>query len=106
MLHDERGLLTHGETLIRTASLSIPEAAAELGTHPSHLTRVFSQNYGISPHQYVIGRRVDLARHLLSNGIRTVDAAAQSGFHDQAHLTRHFRRVLGATPAVFAAPAR
>ncbi|MGC3023347.1 hypothetical protein [Brevibacterium sp. FAM 24630] len=31
MLHDERGLLTHGETLIRTASLSIPEAAAELG---------------------------------------------------------------------------
>ncbi|MFZ8757723.1 hypothetical protein [Microbacterium sp. LMI1-1-1.1] len=36
------------------------------------------------------------------DGCRPADAAVLAGFHDQAHLTRHFRRVLGVTPAVFA----
>lgn len=43
-----------------TESFTIAEAAAQLGAHPSHLIRVFSQSYGIAPHQYQIGRRVDL----------------------------------------------
>lgn len=85
-----------------TESLTIAEAAEALDAHPSHLIRVFSQTYGIAPHQYMIGRRVDLARRLLSGGRRPADAAAMAGFHDQAHLTRHFRRVLGVTPTVFA----
>ncbi|MDJ1370504.1 helix-turn-helix domain-containing protein [Gulosibacter molinativorax] len=86
-----------------TESFTIAEAAAELGAHPSHLVRVFSQAYGIPPHQYLVGRRVDLARHLLAEGYRPADAAALAGFHDQAHLTRHFRRVLGITPSAIAA---
>jgi AraC-like DNA-binding protein len=89
-----------------TASFTIAEAAAVLGAHPSHLVRVFSRSYGIAPHRYITGRRVDLARRLLLRGLAPAEAAVAAGFHDQAHLTRHFRRVLGTTPGVFAATAR
>jgi AraC-like DNA-binding protein len=86
-----------------TSSLTIADAAREFGTHPSHLVRAFSQAYGIPPHRYLTGRRVDLARRLLRNGTPPAAAAAAAGFHDQSHLTRHFRRVLGTTPGTFAA---
>lgn len=66
--------------------------------HPSHLVRVFSRTYGMAPHQYLIGRRVDLARRLLADRHTAADAANLSGFHDQSHMTRHFRRILGITP--------
>jgi AraC-like DNA-binding protein len=84
-------------------SFTIEEAAGLLGAHPSHLVRVFSRAYGIPPHRYLTGRRVERARRLLLDGRSAADAAAASGFHDQAHLTRHFRRVLGTTPGAFAA---
>lgn len=84
-------------------AVTIERAARELGAHPGHLVRVFSQTYGIPPHRYVIGRRVDRARHLLLQGSSPADAAAAAGFHDQSHLHRHFRRVLGTTPGSFAA---
>lgn len=84
-----------------TESFTIAEVAAQLQTHPSHVTRAFSQAYGIAPHQYVVGRRVDLARRLLSRGFPPADVAARTGFHDQPHMTRHFRRVLGITPRAF-----
>ena len=84
-------------------SFTIEEAARLLGAHPSHLVRVFSQAYGIPPHRYVTGRRVDDARRLLLRGRSPAQTAAEAGFHDQAHLTRHFRRVLGTAPGAFAA---
>lgn len=86
-----------------TESFTIAEAAGLLGVHPSHLVRAFTNAFGIPPHRYVTGRRVDRARRLLLAGHGPADAAAEAGFHDQAHLTRHFRRVLGTTPGVFAA---
>lgn len=87
-----------------TESFTIAEVAAELTVHPRHLTRAFSQTYGLAPHQYVLSRRVDLARRLLIGGAPAASVAADAGFFDQAHLTRHFRRILGATPGAFAAP--
>lgn len=88
-----------------TESFTIAAAARELGAHPSHLVREFSRAYGMPPHRYLVGRRVDAARRLLVDGCRPAEAAARVGFHDQAHLTRHFRRVWGVTPGVFARPA-
>lgn len=85
-----------------TETFTIASVAEEFGTHPSHLTRVFAQAYGIAPHRYLVSRRIDLARRLLLDGHSPATAAVVAGFHDQAHLTRHFRRVLGTTPAAFA----
>lgn len=84
------------------AGVTLDEASHLLGAHPSHLVRAFSQAYGIAPHRYLTSRRVDLARRLILDGHAVADAAHRAGFHDQAHLTRHFRRVLGTTPGVFA----
>lgn len=88
-----------------TESFTLAEAATILCAHPSHLVRTFSATYGIPPHRYVTGRRVDRARHLLARGVSAADAAVAVGFHDQAHMSRHFRRILGVAPGTFAAAA-
>jgi AraC-like DNA-binding protein len=77
-------------------------AAAELGATPARLVRAFTTAYGMPPHRYLTGRRVDLARRLLLRGTPVADVAIAAGFYDQAHLTRHFARTLGVTPARFA----
>jgi AraC-like DNA-binding protein len=84
-----------------TTGLTLAEAAAELNASETHLVRAFSREHGIAPHQYLTGRRLDLARHLLLAGRSAADTAAEVGFYDQAHLTRHFTRLLGVPPGRF-----
>ena len=83
-------------------ALTLAEAADTLGAHPVHLVRSFGRRFGLPPHRYVTGRRVDRARRLLLDGTPPADVAAAAGFTDQAHLTRHFKRYLGTTPGRFA----
>jgi AraC-like DNA-binding protein len=84
------------------AKMTLRDASDALHVHPSHLVRVFSREFGISPHRYLTTRRVDRARRLLLDGIPASQAAAETGFYDQSHLTRHFIQVLGTTPAHYA----
>lgn len=76
-------------------------AAGALAADPTYLVRAFGREFAMSPHQYVIGRRVDRARRLLLAGVPPTDVAADVGFYDQAHLGRHFKRFLGVTPGAF-----
>ncbi|MGW8066869.1 AraC family transcriptional regulator [Streptomyces ziwulingensis] len=78
--------------------LTLNEATGIVPAHPAHLVRAFSSAYGIAPHQYLMSRRVDRARRLLLDGSAPADVAASTGFYDQAHLTRHFKRLVGVTP--------
>ncbi|MHB9860781.1 helix-turn-helix transcriptional regulator [Streptomyces sp. YIM S03343] len=78
--------------------LTLEGAAALLYAHPAHLVRAFTQAYGIAPHQYLTSRRVNSARRLLLDGLAPGDVAAATGFYDQSHLTRHFRKLVGVTP--------
>lgn len=78
--------------------LTLDAAAATLHAHPTHLIRAFTRVHGLPPHRYLTGRRVELARRLLLAGQPAAEVAAAAGFHDQSHLTRHFRRMLGTTP--------
>ncbi len=80
-------------------ALTLAEAAETLGAHPAYLVRCFGSRFGLPPHRYLTGRRVDHARRLLLTGAPAADVAASAGFTDQAHLTRHFKRYLGTTPA-------
>ncbi|MFI0232332.1 AraC family ligand binding domain-containing protein [Streptomyces sp. NPDC017086] len=80
------------------AGLSLEEAARVLHAHPAHLVRAFSGAYGIAPHQYLMSRRVGRARRLLLDGVPPGEVAQVTGFYDQAHLTRHFRKLVGVTP--------
>jgi AraC-like DNA-binding protein len=81
-----------------TEGLGLDEAARLLHAHPTHLVRAFGKAFGIAPHQYLTARRVERARRLLLDGRPAAEVAPAAGFHDQSHLTRHFRRHLGVTP--------
>jgi AraC-like DNA-binding protein len=85
-----------------TTGLTLAEATAELNASETHLVRAFTREHGIPPHQYLTGRRLDLARHLLLDGRPVAEVAAEVGFYDQAHLTRHFTRMLGVPPGRYA----
>ncbi|GGR02493.1 AraC family transcriptional regulator [Streptomyces pilosus] len=83
--------------------LALAEAGALLSAHPAHLVRAFSTAYGIAPHQYLMSRRVGRARRMLLEGWPVSGVAVATGFYDQAHLTRHFRRLVGVTPGRYRA---
>jgi AraC-like DNA-binding protein len=82
--------------------MTLRDASDLLHAHPAHLVRAFGREFGISPHQYLTSRRVDLARRLLLGGMSPSLAAAEAGFYDQSHLTRHFKHVLGTSPGRYA----
>ena len=83
-------------------ALTLAEAGQILHVSRAHLVRCFTRTFGIAPHRYVVARRIDAARRRLLDGEPVAQVATGVGFHDQAHLTRHFRRHVGTTPARFA----
>lgn len=62
------------------------------------LTRHFRACLGTSPHRYVVMRRLDCAKRLIQAGAALAAAATESGFADQAHMTRHFKKTYGVPP--------
>lgn len=75
--------------------------AAAVGTGPFSLLRAFRRAYALPPHAYLTQRRVERARELLDAGRPPAEVAISAGFYDQAHLTRHFRRILGVQPGAY-----
>lgn len=81
--------------------IMLAEAGRILDVSPAHIVRSFTQRFGISPHRYLVGRRIDVARGHLLEGQPVARVAADVGFHDQAHFTKHFKRHVGTTPASY-----
>jgi AraC-like DNA-binding protein len=88
-----------------TAELERPpaltEIAAAAGLSRYQLVRSFRAEVGLPPYAWLAQHRVARARVLLERGCRPAEAAALTGFADQAHLTRWFRRVVGVTPGAY-----
>ncbi len=80
---------------------ALAELAAMTGLSQFALLRAFRAATGLPPHAYLNQVRVRQARLLLDGGVAAADVAAQVGFADQAHLTRHFKRVVGVPPAAY-----
>jgi AraC family transcriptional regulator len=79
--------------------LTLTEIAGAAHTSPYHLARLFKANIGLSPHQYVIRRRVERAKTLLvGTDLPIVEIAGAVGFANQSHLALHLRRLLGVSP--------
>jgi AraC family transcriptional regulator len=86
--------------------LSIVELARIAQTSPFHFARHFKASIGLTPHQYVMERRIELAKWLLADHDRSIaDVAYSCGFATQAHLTTVFRRLVGVTPMAYRAHA-
>lgn len=83
-------------------TVTLDDLAAHAGRSKYHLLRTFSREVGMPPHAYQTRARVLRARDLLESGVPPARAALETGFADQSHLTRHFKRLLGTTPGRYA----
>jgi AraC family transcriptional regulator len=82
------------------ANFSLRELASAVQLSPYHFSRSFKRVTGLSPHQYVLSQRVQLARRLLAEtSLSIAEVAHQVGFYDQSHFTYHFKRLVGITPS-------
>ena len=82
--------------------LTIDVLAREAGLSPMHFARAFRETTGHAPHRYLLALRLQRARLLLGEPGATIsDVALRTGFTDQAHLTRLFRREFGVTPGTY-----
>ena len=84
------------------APLTLEDLAAEAGMSRFHLIRAFRHQTGLTPHAYLVQRRVHLARRMIQQGTPLAETAAACGFADQSHMTRQFARTFGAAPGAFA----
>jgi AraC-like DNA-binding protein len=82
---------------------SAEELANAAGCSRYSAYRAFLSVYGLTPSEYQRQLRLRTARRLLADGVPPAHAAAETGFADQAHLSRWFRRCYGVTPAAYQA---
>jgi AraC family transcriptional regulator len=78
---------------------SLREMAGVAAMSPFHFQRLFRATIGLTPHAYVMARRMERARRLLDDpGLRVADVASRLGFFDLSHFRRCFRRQFNALP--------
>ncbi len=83
-------------------TISLEQLADIANLKPLRLLRVFRKEVGLPPHAYLVQVRVTRAKVLLSMAVPIAQVAADTGFTDQSHLTRHFKRLVGVTPRQYA----
>jgi AraC-like DNA-binding protein len=79
--------------------ISLDDLAAHTGLDKFHLCRAFRAQVGLPPHTYLIQLRIARAKQLLAAGVKPSEIAPRIGMYDQSQLNRHFRRIVGTTPA-------
>ncbi|MFC5830826.1 AraC family transcriptional regulator [Nonomuraea insulae] len=80
---------------------ALDDLAGAVGSRPFALLRAFKAATGMPPHAYLTSLRVRQACRLLRSGVPPARVAAEVGFTDQAHLNRHFKRIVGVPPAAY-----
>ncbi len=79
--------------------LTLVSLANIAGVSASYFSHLFRNSLAVAPHQYLLKRRLEHARDLLENSRRSIaEIASATGFSDQSHLTRQFKRRFGITP--------
>ncbi len=82
--------------------INIEDIAEELKITPAYLTKKFKMELGITPHNYLILKRIQKAKLLLAGKeLNIVDIAIDCGFSSQSHLTRYFSKIVGLSPMKF-----
>jgi AraC-like DNA-binding protein len=81
--------------------IGLRKIAAIADLTPWHCARAFRAKFGIPPHRFQLSLRIDLARRLFVAGLGGSEVAQRTGFADQSHLIRCFKRMTGMTPAKY-----
>lgn len=80
---------------------SLSDLAEKFRQNRFHMLRSFKKNYGQPPISYQMNLRVDAAKKMLKEGMSIADAAQETGFADQSHFHRVFRKYTAATPGEY-----
>jgi AraC-like DNA-binding protein len=83
-------------------SITLDDLAGHAELDNFHLCRAFRAQIRMPPHTYLTHLRIARAKALLRDRMRASHLAPLVGIYDQAQLTRHFRRLVGTTPARYA----
>mgnify|MGYP000521143629 CR=1 FL=1 len=78
--------------------ITLDDICNEINLSKYHFLRLFKQTFFISPHSYLMIRRVEAAKQLLQFGNSIIETSFKCGFNDQSHLSRRFKAITGITP--------
>ena len=82
--------------------LRVAEIAEEVNMSPYHFTRLFKQATGLAPHQYIMQKRIEMAKKLLvETELPIAQIALATGFQSQSRFTTLFRQITGTTPRAY-----
>jgi AraC-like DNA-binding protein len=84
------------------APITLSDLARASGLSRFQVLRGFVRATGLTPHAYLVQRRINLARRLIAHGTPLAETAVASGFADQSHMTRIFVRKYGISPRAYA----
>jgi AraC family transcriptional regulator len=85
-----------------TEPLRVSNLCALVHRTESHFSRLFKRTFAVSPHAYILNRRLELALQLIAESDMPLSQVAlRCGFGDQAHLSNRFRRRNGVTPSAW-----
>lgn len=82
-------------------NISLEELARVSNLSNFHLTRVFTKEVGMPPHAFQTQTRIAKAKKLIRDGLPLSEIALLTGFADQSHFIRHFKRLLKITPGEY-----
>ena len=84
---------------LHSTNLKIAEIAIVVGMSPYYFSRLFRQSMGLSPHEYLTQRRLEVAKQMLKKtNLPIVEIAADVGFNSQSHFITLFKQQVGTTP--------
>jgi len=82
--------------------ITVNELAESIGISPTHLSRIFKQETGISVSEYIRQRKIDMAKNLLRfSNYDFVEIAVMLSYSSQSHFIQHFRSQTGMTPKAY-----
>ncbi len=85
-----------------SSRISVAQLAGSVFLGESQFHMLFKEQMGITPHQYVLGKRVDMAKHLIEQGRLTFGQVAElSGFSNQSTFAHTFSRLQGVSPSQY-----
>jgi AraC-like DNA-binding protein len=84
-----------------TQEITLGQLAEEFYMNSTSISRQFKKHTGLTLRSYILGRRIELAKQHLTEGMSITDACFQSGFSDYANFIRSFTKIVGISPGKY-----